>query len=380
MNTALLPRSDYSTLQDSTYLNQASLGLIGQPAVSAMQHFIESTARHGNRYMSDSDEVAFFSTLRERAANLFDADMEQVAIVSSASEILGQLALMLQPPAGTKIVLISSDFPAVTRPWLHLVQQGQHALHFVDDDPAVDLTDALVAAIDKQTSVVSVSHVQFGTGTVVDIPLLRHATNAVGAYLIVDVTQSAGAMVMASRCWDADALVSSGYKWLGGHGGVALAVLSPRLLEHTPPLPGWMGAPEPFNFDATQLLMADDAQRYTLSTMSYASMAGLTIALDQLLAVGIDEIEKHASELAARLIHSVASMGWQPFHHLAEPVASQHIVSLVHSELKSAFAVDALRERNIICSSRGGRIRVSLAPYNDEHDVARLIDVLAEIG
>ncbi len=68
-------------------------------------------------------------------------------------------------------------------------------------------------------------------------------------------------------------------KWLGGHGGCAVAVLDPRLLSVPPPSPGWMGAPDPFAMDAQQLLLAPDARRYTQSTMSYISMAGLTAAL-----------------------------------------------------------------------------------------------------
>ena len=50
-------RLDYPSLRQSVYLNQASLGLIGQPAVAAMHAFIDDVARHGNLYMSDSDEV-----------------------------------------------------------------------------------------------------------------------------------------------------------------------------------------------------------------------------------------------------------------------------------------------------------------------------------
>jgi selenocysteine lyase/cysteine desulfurase len=88
---------------------------------------------------------------------------------------------------------------------------------------------------------------------VVDIFRLRQSTVQVGARLIVDATQAAGAMRVDAAAWDADTVVASGYKWLGGHGGVALATTSPRLLDQIPPLPGWMGASDPFGFDATSL-------------------------------------------------------------------------------------------------------------------------------
>jgi hypothetical protein len=55
--SSLIQRSDYPTLQESVYLNQASLGLIGNPAVDAMHDLLDRVARHGNLHMSDEDEV-----------------------------------------------------------------------------------------------------------------------------------------------------------------------------------------------------------------------------------------------------------------------------------------------------------------------------------
>ena len=141
-------RLDYPTLRQSVYLNQASLGLIGQPAVTAMHTFIDDIARHGNLYMSDSDEVGYGETLRERAARLLHCDSAEVAIVASASEILGQLPLLLQPRVNSTILAVSSDFPAITRPWLRLAALKDHRVRFVDDQPACDLTDTLIEAID----------------------------------------------------------------------------------------------------------------------------------------------------------------------------------------------------------------------------------------
>ena len=162
-------RTDYPSLRQSVYLNQASLGLIGQPSVTAMHTFIDNVARHGNLYMSDRDEVAYCETLRGRASRLLHCDSSQVAIVASASEILGQLPMLLQPRLKSTILAVSSDFPAITRPWLRLAALKDHTVLFVDDQPTCDLTDTLIAAIDESTSVVAVSSVQYATGTVVDI-------------------------------------------------------------------------------------------------------------------------------------------------------------------------------------------------------------------
>jgi selenocysteine lyase/cysteine desulfurase len=377
MISSLFDRLDYPSLLQSVYLNQASLGLIGQPAVTAMHTFIDHVARHGNLYMSDRDEVGYGETLRECASRLFHCDPAQIAIVASATEILGQLPMLLQPRLKSTILAVSSDFPAVTRPWLRLAALKGHTVRFVDDQPTCDLTETLIEAIDESTSVVAVSSVQYATGTVVDISRLRQRTVQVGARLIVDATQAAGAMRVDAAAWDADAVVASGYKWLGGHGGVALAIMSPRLLEQIPPLPGWMGASDPFAFDATSVSLANDARRYTQSTMSYASMAGLVVAVEQLLSLGEARVEAYARSLAAMLVSNASKIGWQPFRQVGDPAGSSHIISLGRARESVQAVVERLRSHNIVCGTRGGRIRISLAPYNDESDVNTLIEAFA---
>ena len=376
MISSLFDRQDYPTLSDNCYLNQASLGLIGRPAVHAMHQFIDDYARHGNCHMSDKDEVAYLNSLRSVGAKLFACPASHVAIVAGASDILAQLPAMIRPTAGSTVVAVASDFPAITRPWLRQQNLQKCQVHFVEDKQSMDLTDALINAIDEDTSVVAVSSVQYATGTEVNINRISKIVSEVDARLIVDVTQELGARSVDVGDWNADAVVCSGYKWLGGHGGVALAAMSPRLLANAPPMTGWMGAPEPFNFDAKSLRLAKDARRYTQSTMSYVSIACLTTAIEQLLTCGIQNIENHADKLASLLIEKSAELGWVPYRSPQDSAACSHIVSLSHSERTVEETTKALAIRKIICSARGGRIRVSIAPYNDENDIDRLIQAL----
>jgi len=379
MIVSLAPRTDYASLAECTYLNQASLGLLGQSVVGAMHAFLDDVARHGNFRMSDEQEVGCFEGLRERACRIFHAEPDRIAIVSCATEVLGGIPHLVAPLAGRRVVMVSSDFPAVTRPWLRVAELNECEVQFVDDDPERDLTADLIAALDDRTALVAVSAVQYATGTRIDVCRLRDATRQVGARLVVDATQAVGAVTVDASRWDADVVVSSGYKWLGGHGGVALAVMSPSLLERTPPLPGWMGAAEPFDLDARQVRLAGDARRYTLSTMSYISLVGLTEGIDRLLTLGESRIEAHARDLAETLVESARKRGWQPFRDLSDPAASRHIISLLRPGAEIGATEDALRRANIITSSRGGRVRISLAPYNDEGDITSLVTTLEAI-
>jgi len=374
--TALIPRSEFASLAECVYLNQASLGLLAEPVVEAMHRFLDDVGRHGNLHLTDADEARFFDQLREQAARLFRTDSARIAIVSSASELLGQIPLLAAPLERRKILAVATDFPALTRPWLRLAASGGCRMYFVADDPATDLTDDLIAALDRDTAWVAVSCVQYATGSRIDVVRLRQAAREVGARLVVDATQAAGALAIDAGRWDADVVVASGYKWLGGHGGVALAVMAPHWLERVPPLPGWMGAPDPFAFDATRLLLADDARRYTQSTMSYVSIAALGASLDQLLGVGETNIEAHARALAEILVERARARGWRAFREISDPAASPHIVSLTQPGQDLAARQRALLDAKVVCSARGGRVRVSLAPYNDESDLDALIAAL----
>jgi len=173
--------------------------------------------------------------------------------------------------------------------------------------------------------------------------------------------------------WQPDVTVCSGYKWLGGNGGVGLAVLVPELLDKTPPAPGWMGAIGPFDMQATQLPLAKGAARFTQSTMSYISIIGLSVAIGGLLALDPAKIKTHAEGLVEMLVSGLADSGWQPFRALESQGASSHIVTLNHPEAGADETLQSLREANITCSIRNGRVRVSLAHYNDATDVEAII-------
>ncbi len=130
--TSLVPRDSYAALERCTYLNQASLGLVPIPAVEAMQAFMERTAQHGNLYLSDEQEAEILDGVRSAGAELLGTTPDAVAVVGGASEGLGQIASLLEADRGT-VVLVSTDFPSVTYPWLAAAERREIALRFVED-------------------------------------------------------------------------------------------------------------------------------------------------------------------------------------------------------------------------------------------------------
>ena len=376
MLNSLSNRAHYPCLSSYNYLNQASLGLIGEPAVEAMTAFLHDVARFGNLKMSDQEEVEFLNPLREYAAKLLNTTDKKIAILSSSSEMLSQLPLMLKPKETSKILVVSSDFPAITRPWIAYSKRYNCKIIFIDEIPNESLTDTIIKNIDSETAVVAISLVQFSTGTQINPYKLRKATKNVGAKLILDVTQAAGAMPIDTDSYGADVLVCSGYKWLGGHGGVGLAAISSEVLKEDPVMAGWMGASNPFDMQPKKLLYAEDARKFTQSTMSYISIKGLETAIKEIINLNITSINNHAQKLATLLSDGIRESKWQPYRSIKDKSASSHIISLTCQSVEITRTLEKLKKTNIVCGIRNSRLRISIAHFNNEADIQSLVKAL----
>lgn len=373
MVDALSLRSGYPCLDQSTYLNQASLGLLHDQTVAEMTDFLSTVARYGNLKMTDKQEANFLDPLRGSIAKLLQAQPENIAILSSASELLSQVPNLCSPEPNSKIILVSTDFPSITRPWLTNKKTDDLKICFVNEVPNADLTQTIIENIDPNTSVVCVSYVQFASGTRIDIKKLAKYTKEVGAKLVVDVTQAAGAIPINISEWSADILVCSGYKWLGGHGGVAFGFLSNELLRKDPPTIGWFSNENPFDMEATKLNLSKTAAKYTQSTISYISVVGLKTAIQQLLDIKVSSIMKHSDKLAKILFSMLEESDWKSFRPTTSNEFSSHIISLTHpcaNTVKSTF--DQLSKKGFIFGIRNGRLRISISHYNNSTDIKYL--------
>src|SRR4029077_7031973 len=238
-------------------------------------------------------------------------------------------------------------------------------IRWVRDTPDHDLPLALGDAISDRTTVVCVSPVQFATGSQVDVAAPVTRARDVGARVVVDVTQMAGAAPVTMTQWGVDALVCSGYKWLSAPSGVALLAVTETLAAATPVIVGWKGSATPFDFTPQELSLAADARRFELSTMSYSAAVGLLTSIKLLTGIGLTAISEHASRLAADLAEQTAPLGWAPYRVPGERSASGAIVSLRHP---AAAADDGWAAPAAPSRGRGGAGRAG-QPALDQHQL-----------
>ena len=381
MAGALAPRHDFPVLEDVAYLNAASIALMPRPVWEDVARFAEQIASRGTMGFDDDDEARVYDGVRTTAAKLFGSDPADLAVTTSATEALGQIAWWLRPGEGSNVVTIDIEFPSVPYVWYRVSRDTGTEVRLVRalDDPRSLSLEHVAELVDDRTAVICVSHVQYATGHLFDLAELAELAHAHDARLVVDATQSAGMVPIDVRASGVDVLVSGAYKWLCATFGAAVCYLEPGLAaDFVPPLIGWRSTVDPPAFDATHMPLAEGARRLEYSTVAYPSGIALGGSIEYLLGFGIDEIWKHDLALADRLVAGVRGLGGELVSS-PEDVPRGSIVTARFPGRPPQPLVNRLIEGGVIAGPRLGGVRFSPHLYNDEGDVDRALGELERI-
>jgi cysteine desulfurase / selenocysteine lyase len=378
---ALVPRADFPALGELTYMNTASIGLIPLPVQRRAEEFDRALALRGSAAFDEEAEVAVFEGTRASAAKLIGARPDEVAITASATLALGQIAWFLRPDRGENIVSIDLEFPSSTYPWLRIAEETGAEVRLVQrrDEPAGLSIEDVGALVDGRTRVLCVSHVQYATGHRFDPAALATLAHENNALLVLDASQSVGAVPLDVRADDVDFLVATSYKWLCSSIGAAICYIRPELVaDFRPPFVGWKSAVEPYALDAADMRLPSSARKLEFSTSGYGAGIALGAAIDYLLEVGIEQVLAHDLALAARLREGLEGLGAE----ILTPRDDDRRIGIVTARFpgQDGEAVAArLNERGIVVAPRFGSTRFSVHVFNDEGDVDRALEVTAAV-
>ncbi|HXE90958.1 MAG TPA: aminotransferase class V-fold PLP-dependent enzyme [Terriglobales bacterium] len=381
MRDPLAPATDFPGLAGITYLNSASISVTPKPVMDEMQTFERQIASSGTVSFDDAAEARVYDGARASVARLLHATPDDIAIMTSATECLGQIAWWLKPGKGKNVVSADIDFPSVTYPWLRVAKDSGCEVRLVkaQENPESFGIDAIARLVDKNTAALCISHVQYATGHRLDPVQLADLAHAHGALLVLDTTQSSGVIPLEVRKAKFDFVLSSAYKWLCGPGGAAFCYMHPDVWrKFDPPFVGWHSTKVTFAFDATAIDLAEAARRMEYATVAYGAGLGMAAAIDYLCDLGIERIERHDLALAALLMEGVERMGARLVTP-REDAQRAGIVAARFPQRPAAEIVAALRERGIVCAARLGAVRLAPHVFNGEEDVARCLEELARI-
>jgi kynureninase len=242
--------------------------------------------------------------------------------------------------------------------------------------------DQLERALDQDTAVLTLTHVDYRSGARHDMCALTRAAHSAGALTLWDLSHSAGAVELDLNDTGCDLAVGCGYKYLnGGPGAPAFLYVSERLQgKLETPLSGWMGHADPFAF-ADSYAPAGDIRRFLTGTPSIIALAALECGLDTFADARIAHIEAKSEGLTQFFIDCVEERCGSHVQ-LSSPRDPRARGSHICFAQPEGYAViQALIDRRIIGDFRPPDLmRFGFAPlYNSYEDASRTADALGEI-
>jgi kynureninase len=207
----------------------------------------------------------------------------------------------LEPPRN-RVVYLDGEFPSVR--YLLQAQPG------VEVEVVPDLA-ALLDAIDERTLLVPLSHVLYKTAELQDVEAVARRADEVGAHVLLDAYQSAGAVPLDVTALGVAFATGGSVKWLCGGPGAGWLYVRPDLIARLEPtLIGWQGHARPFAFE-TELEYADGIARFLTGTPNVPALYAATAGYDVIEEIGVERIRERSLVLTDRLIALADEAGYE---------------------------------------------------------------------
>ncbi|MEM9495320.1 MAG: aminotransferase class V-fold PLP-dependent enzyme [Pseudomonadota bacterium] len=292
----------------------------------------------------------------------------QTNISSALTKILFSLP---ERPGRKKIVLSEDDFPTCGFVMKQAERLG-YELVFLSGGEALADADHWTRAIGDDVQLVLVTHVFSNSSIRAPVEEIAAHARKKGAYTIVDIAQSAGAVPIRLDDWAADFAVGTCLKYLcGGPGAAYLWARADTAQDCAPFDVGWFSHKRPFAFDIHDFEYGDGATRFMGGTPSIAPFAGARPAFDILREAGVDKVFAHNQALLSRL---TAALPPSAFLSTTKEGARGSAALIKPRDLDGALG--ALKERGVVHDQRLGAVRISIHLYNDETDIDAVVEAV----
>ena len=376
-------RNDFPPLKTWTYLDTAFIGLLSRQVKAAHERHLDERFRFDS-VPSNSSILGVWMKRAERIR-------KKVATFIGASP--DEIAFTLSTGCGSNIALNGIDW----RPGdnaivddleyetdLHILnglRKKGVEIRIVRNKNGVETPEQFAALADKRTRAFVVCHVSHTNGLRHDLKSLADIIHGNNGYLVVDAAQSVGAVKIDVAADHVDFMSAIPYKWLNGPNGVGFFYVRKEIIPGFPPdRLGWSSTNE---FKSLETMESNPlpatARRFEYGTLAYESVEGLEAAIDYMLAIGIDTVEKRTLALSGLLRELLKKKGVRFF--TPENAESPIVACFVDN----ARAMNmTLREQRIYVTARDWAgeeyFRVSPHFYNTEEDIEKFVWALAKLG
>jgi selenocysteine lyase/cysteine desulfurase len=355
------------------YINSCSQGALSDAVRDAYARYLDDWDEKGApwEYWVERGEAA-----RATFARLIDADPDEVAVTTSLSAGVAALASGLRYAGPrSKIVMTDSEFPTIGQIWHAQQARGARVAIVPEEADGTIPLEHFDAAIDDETLLVSITHVCYRTGAMLDVERVTRLAHERGALVLLDAYQAIGSLTVNVRELDVDFLAAGVLKYLLGSAGLGFLYCRRGLAERVwPTATGWFADRDIFEMDHRDYSPAPTAARFQSGTPPipsiYAGIAGMELMEE----IGIEETRDHVLELNSRLIDGLDELRARIVTP-RRPKRRGALVCVASTDVQEL--VRALAREGIVTSERDGNLRISAHCYNSNEDVDAVLASLA---
>ncbi len=374
VSTETLParcRHRFPIFEHRVYINSCAQGALSDSVRTAYEQYLRDWDEYGApwEYWVERGEAA-----RASFADLINAAPEEVAVTTSESAGVAALASGLRYARRSKVVITDWEFPTIGQIWHAQEARGARVVHVPEAADGTIPIEYFERAIDDDTLLVSITHVCYRNGAMIDVPTIVRLAHERGAYVLLDVYQSIGSLPVDVRALGVDFLGAGVLKYLLGAAGLGFFYCRRELVDKVwPTATGWFADKNIFEMDHTDYSPATTASRFQSGTPPipaiYAGLAGMELMKE----IGIAETREHVLELQARLIEGLDELGAR----LVTPRSAENRGALMCVKSTDVGAlVAALDRAGIVTSERDSNLRIAPHAYNTAEDVDAVLAAL----
>jgi len=361
-------RKYFPVTLEKIYLNHAAVSPFSTRVQDRLEEFIDERSFGVIDNFKNADKLR--SETRKNLGKMINAVPEQIGFIQNTSQGFNILVNGLSWQPGDEIILFDYEFPSNIYPFLNTERFGVNIKYVKNRSGKIYLEDLFKAITDK-TRLLSISFVEYSNGFKNDLIQIGKICEEKGVIFSVDGIQGVGAMPLDVRAAQIDFLSNGGHKWLMGPMGAGFIYAGEWLFKKMVPAEaGWLGVENAWDFSSHKLDFLPDARRYEYATANFLGLAGLSASVEMLLEAGTESIQNHLLILGSRLINSLQEAGLK-FMGAENKKYWSGIYSFSGNNIEKLF--EYLTSKNIICSFRGGMLRIAPHFYNTAEEIDELI-------
>ena len=371
-------RPEFPILETCTDLVSHSLGAMPRRTAAYLQEYADTWTRRGVRAWHEGwwemgratgDLLAPVLGVRRGTISMHQNVTVAMAIIASCFTFDGPRR---------KIVMTDHEFPSNMYLFEGFRRYGAEVVYVPSPDTVRTDLQRLLDAIDERTLLVPLSFVLFRSAYIQDARAVIEKAHQVGAHVILDVYQAAGAVPLYIDDLAADFAVGGSVKWLCGGPGAGYLYVRPDLAARlTPGFIGWAAHATPFAFETGPAALAEPPERFQSGTPNipalYAARAGYEIVGE----IGVEAIRVRSLRLTRLLIERAQVAGFR----LNTPLDDSQRAGAVIIDVPDGEAVSQqLIHQGVIVDYRpGAGIRIAPHFYNTDQEIDRAMNIMVEI-